>query len=315
VFPSADGQYIQFVAQNKRRCQSGTRKADIKKFMQPNIALFQHVPVTRVVPIANRKAEDEDRADADTSTGTGTDTRYRISSHEEADPDGIETRFICRFKPSMEETLSMHNMNYDYHTVRKAYKATFTEEGLDNHMIWTSQLLFKCPVPKALQEQVRLGSTVMNDFATQFVDLVPIRTPPRYGSPTTYLPPRLYSDGNTWDPKKEWGDNHLLPKIVDSGRWENIPICKPSLMTYPDQGSIDQNDKEAIEKHDCKTKLGIEWAEGTDEVKNPSAKTKIFGAEYTPNCYPVPKIDSYWVPRLVDALEKRGVPKFEALFN
>ena len=235
VFPSADGKYIQFIAQNKRRCQSGTRMTEIKKFMQPNIALFQHVPVTRV---------------------TGTETRYRISSHEEADPDGIETRFICRFKPSMEETLSVHNMNYDYHSVRKAYKATFTEEGFDNHMIWTSQLLFKCPVPEALQEQVRLGSTVMNDFATQFVDLIPIRTPPRYGSPMTYLPPRLYSDENTWDPKKEWGDNHLLPKIEDSGRWENIPICKPSLMTYPDQGPIDQNDKVAIETLD--TTVAIE---------------------------------------------------------
>jgi len=83
----------------------------------------------------------------------------------------------------------------------------------------------------------------MNYFATQFVDLVPIRTPPRYGSPMTHLLPHLHSDGNTWDPKKERGDNHLLPKIEDSGRWENIPICKPSLMTYPDQGSIDQNDK------------------------------------------------------------------------
>jgi hypothetical protein len=49
-------------------------------------------------------------------------------------------------------------------------------------------------VPESLQEQVRLGSTVVNDFASQFVDLVAIRTPPRYGPPTTYLSQRLWSD-------------------------------------------------------------------------------------------------------------------------
>ncbi len=198
VFPSADGKFVQFVAQNKRRCQSGKKMGEVKKYFQPNIALFQHVPVTRVTA----KSGDE---------GGSTDTRYRISSHEEADDDGVETRFICRFKPSMEETLSVHNLNYDYHTVRKAYKATFTEEGFDNHMIWSSQLLFRCPVPESLQEKVRKGMTVENDFATDFVDLVPIRTPPRYGSPTTYLPERLFSEQNTWKPKKEWGENHILP--------------------------------------------------------------------------------------------------------
>lgn len=230
VFPSADGKYIQFIAQNKRRCQSGTKMGKIKEFFQPNIALFQHVPVSRL--------QDKEGI-----------WRYRISSHEEADLDGIETRFICRFKPSMEETLSEFNLNYDYHTLRKIYKASFTKEGFDNHMIWSSQLLFKCPVPPNLQEQIRLGKTVTNDYANQFIDIIPIRTPPRYGPPTTYLPPRLYADKNTWEPKKEWGDNHVLPLLEDSGRWENIPICKPSLMTYPDHGK-EMNEKE-MEEHDA----------------------------------------------------------------
>ncbi len=48
VFPSADGKFVQFIAQNKRRCQTGTKKGEIKKFMQPNIALFQHVPIKRI---------------------------------------------------------------------------------------------------------------------------------------------------------------------------------------------------------------------------------------------------------------------------
>ena len=58
------------------------------------------------------------------------------------------------------------------------------------------------------------------------------------------------------------------------------------------------------------SKLGVEWPEGTDEVQNPALKTTIFGTQYSPNCYSVPKIDSYWVPHLVDALEKRGLPKY-----
>jgi hypothetical protein len=36
-----------------------------------------------------------------------------------------------------------------------------------------------------------------------------------------------------------WGSNHLLPKIRDSGRWENLPICLPSLMQYEDQDVAD----------------------------------------------------------------------------
>jgi len=212
VFPTEDGKYIQFVAQNRRRCQSGTKMTEIKTFMQPNVALFQHVPVKRV-------------------NITEDGTRYRLSTHEEADKDAVEARFICRFKPSMEETLSVHNFNYDWVTLRKRYYATFTFDGFDNHMIWSSQLLFRCPVPPSLQETVRLGTSVINDYSTLFVDLVPIRTPPRYGDPDSFLPPHFGKEYK-FNASAEWGSNHILPKIEDSGRWENVPICKPSLLTY-----------------------------------------------------------------------------------
>jgi len=247
VFPTADGKFIQFVAQNKRRCQTGKKKAEIKKFFQPNVALFQHVPVKRITLDANNEQIENTR-----NNDTKGANRYRLTSHEDADEDGIETRFICRFKPSMEETLSVHNFNYDFHTLRKAYSATFTEEGFDNHMIWSSQLLFKCPVPMSLQEDIRLGNTVIDDYASLFVDLIPIRTPPRYGLPTTYLPPRLFDEKNTWNVTEEWGKHHVLPLIEDSGRWENIPICKPSLMTYPDEFEVQskETDEVVVKQHD-----------------------------------------------------------------
>ena len=124
------------------------------------------------------------------TTLSGSSQRYRLASHEDADEDGMETRFICRFKPSMEETLSVHDFNYDFHSWRKAYASTFTYEGFDNHMIWTSQLLFRCPVPESLQQLIMNGKSVEHDYAMHFVDLIPIRTPPRYGPPMEFLPPK-----------------------------------------------------------------------------------------------------------------------------
>lgn len=216
VFPTHDGKYIQFVAQNKRRCRTGTTDSEklLLAHFAPQAAIFQHVAVKRL------KIDGE--------------TRYQLSNHEDADPDGLTTRFICRFKPSMEETLSTFNVDYDYAAYRKAHRHTFSEDGHDIKSIYTSQLLFQCPVPKALQEIVRTGASVKDDFATLFVDIVPMRTPVRYGKPNKFFPPWYHDHRDLdepFDTKLEWG-NHVLPRIEDSGRWENIPICAPSLHTY-----------------------------------------------------------------------------------
>lgn len=229
VFPTADGKMIQFIAQNRRRCDTGMKDEDRKKIMhrQPQLSLFQHVPIKRL-----------------------DGGRYRLSDHEDADDDAMETRFICRFKPSMEETFSVHNLNYDWVAYRKSHKQTFTQIGKwDVKSLHTTQLIFQCPVPEHLQEQVRDGSSVVDDFATLFVDVIPIRTPPRYGPPNAFLPPR-YSEFLTTNKTEEfraaeeWGDNHVLPKVEDSGRWENIPICKPPLMTYdPEAQKREQEEK------------------------------------------------------------------------
>eukprot|EP00934_Nitzschia_sp_Nitz4_P008177 Nitzschia sp. Nitz4//scaffold88_size82704//57521//60269//NITZ4_005301-RA/size82704-augustus-gene-0.84-mRNA-1//-1//CDS//3329559521//8167//frame0 len=226
VFPTHDGKYIQFIAQNKRRCRAGSTPEDaqILHETEPQITLFQPVAVKRIH-----------------ATDSGAEMRYRLSSHEEADDDGMETRFICRFKSTGEETLSEYNFNYEWASYRKRLKVGFHETGYDVAQVHTSQLTFRCPVPDSLVDDVRTGSTVANDAATMFVDLVPIRTPPRYGSPTAFLPP-YYSDFRAkgdgfFNATLEWGQNHILPKLEDSGRWENIPICKPSLLTYEKQNS------------------------------------------------------------------------------
>jgi hypothetical protein len=227
VFPTDDGKFIQFVAQNKRRCHTGTTDEDeaILKHMAPQVALFQHVAIKRI-----------------NNTTSSTTPRYRLSSHEEADPDGIATRFICRFKPSGEETLSVYNHDYEWATVMKRGRAMFNPDGRNNNSPHTAQLMFQCPVPTHLVDSIRTGASVQDDWATIFIDLIPIRTPPRYGSPSEFLVPSYAADAavrtkayEMFQPDTEWGKHHILPRVEDSGRWENIPVCRPSLMEYEPQ--------------------------------------------------------------------------------
>lgn len=217
VFPTADGKFIQFVAQNRRRCNTGTRvlnHSQILVHLQPQVALFQHVPIQRLH-----------------------NNRFKLSTHEHADPDGVATRFLCRFKPDMEVTFSVFNFDYDWISFRKGHDSMIVKNDGGVKVVLTSQLIFQCPVPTNLQETIRTGASVHNDWATLFLDLIPIRTPPRYGPPNQFLQPR-YKEFQTTDPQiafdplQQWGENHTLPKIEDSGRWENIPICLPSLLQY-----------------------------------------------------------------------------------
>ena len=238
VFPTEDGKWIQFVAQNKRRCRTGRTDDEEAALylMAPQVALFQHVPL---VKLANSTKETP---------------RYRLCSHEEADPESISTRFICRFKPSGDITFSVFNVDYEHSALRKRQQVMFHEHGRDNGFIHTSQLIFKCPVPEHLVESVQNGSTVIDDWATIFVDLIPVRTPPRYGPPDEFLSP--YYDKDMTKPKQflfnpdhAWGDSHILPRIEDSGRWENIPVCLPSLMTYEPHALKPSTHDGKVKKH------------------------------------------------------------------
>jgi len=251
VFPSYDGTSVMFVAQNRRRCYNGQRRLKMGEtepkgafshkgyihldygknyFMRPQSALFQHVPVKKVTVEGSNGDEDE--------------PRWRLASHEEADDDGIDTRFICRFKSFDPDTsttsivgysLSKHVVDYDYHTYRKGYKFSATEAGYDNHMIWQSQLLFKCTIPQAYHDRVQSGDVVIDDYSTLYVDVIPIRTAPRYTPPREFLQPKYDFHNeleNLFIPDIEWGKEHILPRINESGRWENIPICMPSLLSH-----------------------------------------------------------------------------------
>lgn len=211
VFPSADGQYIKFVSQNRRRCGTGIGLEEEMKFWEPQMALFQHVPVVEEA-----------------------DGRIRLaSSIEEATTK--ETRFLCRFHTLFDdnvyETLSEFPFNYEYVSWRKGKDEMFMYEGKDNVQFWLSQLMFHCPVPKELQSIIATEQHVTPDDLSQvFVDLVPIRTPARYKEhifTAEHIGSASMSSTPLFDLKKEFGDKHYLPAAKDSGRWANVPICKP----------------------------------------------------------------------------------------
>lgn len=284
VFPTADGHFVEFIAHNKRRCRQDPSmfREDIDN-LEPQVALLQSVPVQRVSK-KQIDAAGQTAIPAEWKNVREGEYRYRLSSIEEADNDGKETRFICQFhtlKPTNDdsggvqkilvgETLSVYPYNYEHanYQHRKGQKPnpmlTRPEHdtdiiGLHNEQIWNAILHFRCPVPDHLQKTVAEGSSVdtTTGIPSLYVDVVPIRTPPREGR-DGYNPYHL--DVSTFDPEEEWGSMHILPPVEQSGRWANVPICpspvskssptakevasaenKRSLATANDNGGIKTN--------------------------------------------------------------------------
>lgn len=258
IFPSLDGKRIEFVAQNMRRCKSGSvYQKDILR-MTPQVALLQPISVEVI---------DEDKARVLAPSlwteANQTDSslnppmpRYRLAPYEEASPEGMWTRFICRFHTTdfesgkqklLKETLSEYPINYELAGYRKNRPQLLTPKGRESNLFWSSTLLFSCPIPAELQSLVLDGSTILSDGTpTLHVDVVPIRTSPRYGSKEVYFTEDMAGPKERWETTgrldtfnssgittrgfnatKRWGPNHVLPPVEASGRWANLPICMP----------------------------------------------------------------------------------------
>ena len=91
--------------------------------------------------------------------------------------------------------------------------------------------MFNCPVPDHLRRILISDESVIDDHASLFIDLISIRTPPRYDAVDQFLPPK-YDVPPKFDADAHYGIHHVLPLMKDSGRWENTPICKPSLKSF-----------------------------------------------------------------------------------
>ena len=278
IFPSVDGSSIEFIAQNKRRCKTGRNHLKDVKRLEPQAALLQPISVKRI---------DDEEAQLlapelwHPESKVSKTQRYRLAPHEEASPDASFTRFICRFHTTdfMEdqprsliigETLSTYPFNYEFVAFRKGAPHLLTPKGKDAHMFWTSNLRFSCPVPDEWKDRVAAGSTILNDGTpTLHVDVVPIRTSPRYGTHEVHFTEELAGPKVSWaggkrdkfrtdsngietgifDPLVRWGDRHVLPLIEASGRWENFPICQPPLLAIEiDEHKVEEHPKALVQK-------------------------------------------------------------------
>ena len=285
VFPTTDGRYIEFVAHNKRRCRQDPAKfrADIDN-LEPQVALIQSIPVQRV---SKEHIQAHTGIPAEWKSMHSGEQRYRLASIAEADFDGKETRFICQFhtlKPTSEggvqkivlgETLSVYPYNYEHanyqHRPGQRPNPMLTRpvddsdvNGIHNEQIWNAILHFRCPVPVHLQKVVAQGSSVdpTSGVPSIYVDVVPIRTPPREGVDGYNA---YHLDVSTFDPVEEWGPAHILPPVDKSGRWANIPICPPAVKANDKDFAIKES-KNALaatsENSDVKSNylVGCLWA-------------------------------------------------------
>lgn len=215
LFISQDGTNVNIIAQNKRRCHKGKLHTSEMKFWEGQVALFQPVAIKRLNATTNTRA---------TRNGNSGGVRYRLSTHEEADPDGVETRFICRFKSVdytqqsvtyQGETLSTYPFNYEFVNWRKK-KSTMVEDNKEQSYFWLSSLLINCPIPTHLQ--------IAPPF-TLMLDIIPIRTPVRRNDRDGFFFHEGHGGPMTFDAAAMWQRNHVLPEAASSGRWENLPIC------------------------------------------------------------------------------------------
>jgi hypothetical protein len=145
-------------------------------------------------------------------------------------------------KQILGETLSVFPFNYEHANFRKGPKPhpllTRPKDdqdvhGAHNEQVWNSILLFSCPIPSDLQSRLQNAPNTTttsggsSHIPSVYLDLVPIRTPPREDK-EGYCP-QIQSISH-FDPGQEWGKQHVLPPVEQSGRWANIPLCPISSM-------------------------------------------------------------------------------------
>eukprot|EP00980_Cylindrotheca_fusiformis_P030007 scaffold24174_cov117-Cylindrotheca_fusiformis.AAC.8 len=276
LFPTADGKRIEFIAQNKRRCRSGRAYLKDIQRLEPQVALFQPVSVERI-----DEAKAQELAPGlwrNASQQPSSVPRYRLAPYEEASADGMWTRFICRFHTTdfetgedkiLDETLSEYSINYEFIGYRKNRPQLLTPKGRETNLFWTSTLMFSCPVPKKLQSLVSSGSTILSDGTpTLRVDVIPIRTPPRYGSKEIYFTEDMAGPRDKWQTSGaldtfntenmtsngfnatlRWGQNHVLPPVEASGRWANLPICRAPILSNEETQETGSNIDVGGKKH------------------------------------------------------------------
>ncbi len=223
-FPSVDGASLHFVAQNRRKCDTGLKHVKEMEFWSPQVALFQGVPV--VVESTGSGSTRQSKGEEGRR-----ETTYRLaSSFREATHNS--TRFQCRFhhKNKTVTSLSVYPFDYEFLAYMKRVDKLLRDNGdKDVHSFWLNQLLFSCHIPEVFQPLLSSATSTTGssekviDNIQQpalYVDLIPIRTPPRNDF--------LFESGADDNLERFFGRNQILPPMDDAGRWQNLPICPRS---------------------------------------------------------------------------------------
>ena len=105
------------------------------------------------------------------------------------------------------------------------------------------------------------GKAVFEDIPSLYLDLIPIRTPTRrnregFGAPGVSA--STSSESPPFDPKNVWGDSHVLPLVEASGRWTNVPICRPPKDEQDLGNDAVATAKPAVEKDAPKNSSGVQ---------------------------------------------------------
>mmetsp|Transcript_18108 Transcript_18108/g.41727 ORF Transcript_18108/g.41727 Transcript_18108/m.41727 type:complete len:787 (+) Transcript_18108:230-2590(+) len=221
-FLSADKKMLHFVAQNRRKCDTGVDHAETMNFWMPQLALFQGVPI-----VVERKASTQQSKGA----ATNNNEIYQLASSYQ-DATHNSTRFQCRFHHEniTVTKLSVFPFDYELITWMKGQMTMGEKSGKkDSASFWMNQLLFSCPVPDVFR--TLFLSSPSNEAGNRqqpafHADLIPIRTPAR--SNYQFLSLANGIDRANRDLKEAFGTNHTLPPMDDAGRWQNLPICDRS---------------------------------------------------------------------------------------
>ncbi len=236
-FPSIDGKSLHFVAQNRRKCNTGKEHDQEMKFWTPQVSLFQGVPV--VVESAATTGTEQPKGAID-------EKRYRLaSSFREATHNS--TRFQCRFhhENTTVTSLSEYPFDYEFLSYLKRMDKMLADNGeKDFNSFWLNQLLFSCPVPNIFQPLLSTAMTTTgssehgiehNQQPVLYVDLIPIRTPPRKAF--------LFESSADDSFESLFGKNQILPPMDSAGRWQNLPVCRrfDNVSTSGLRGITDQS--------------------------------------------------------------------------
>jgi len=263
-FVSGDGAEVRFIAQNRRRCETGEGKEGVMRYYEPQVALFQPVAIAESPLVIH--------GTNNTETTTTTIVQRKLSTP--ADATHPETRFICRFHSTSNinsnrllsetetTTYSAFPFNYEFVHWRKRWndRPMFRQTGKDVDLFEFSTLLWSCPIPDRFRSKLvpgvdggkRTTTTGSGERVRVWLDVIPIRTPARYDEgyllTQDQIGPYEYNVTRRFDTIQHYGTDHVLPALDDSGRWANLPLCPAA----PASAASQQTAKRSISTHQQK---------------------------------------------------------------